>query len=48
MENTVQKAKVEINAYATHTVMRAGLTALGAEGSPIAAIAGDRETDTQS
>lgn len=39
METTVQKAKIEINAYATHTVMRAGLDALEVtNATPIVAI----------
>jgi hypothetical protein len=33
MERTVQKAKIEINAYTTHAVMRAGIAAL--DGKPI-------------
>lgn len=33
MERTVQKAKIEINAYTTHAVMRAGIDAL--DGKPI-------------
>jgi hypothetical protein len=31
MESTVEKAKIEVNAYVTGAVMRAGLKALGAE-----------------
>jgi hypothetical protein len=44
MENTVQRAKVEINAYATHTVMRAGLDALGANAATPIALLGGRAT----
>jgi hypothetical protein len=45
METTVQKAKIEINAYATHAVMRAGVNALGGDGSeiPVLSLSGDQE-----
>lgn len=33
IEDSIEKAKVEVNAYATNTIMRAGLTALGEEKS---------------
>ena len=35
MEKTVEKAKVEVNAYAEHLIVRAGLTALGVPSSPL-------------
>lgn len=35
MEQTVEKAKTEINSYATQTVMRAGIQALGGEGGTL-------------
>ncbi len=33
IEDSIEKAKVEVNAYATNTIMRAGLTALGGDQS---------------
>lgn len=39
MEQTVEKAKVEINAYATQTVMRAGIAALGGQAGEVPVLA---------
>jgi len=43
MERTVEKAKVEVNAYVTGMVQRAGLDALGIKHEPVVALEWDGE-----